>query len=649
LALDNLTDRNLSVDDIIIRDAFREDSIDAGVVSPKRHSHHRRRLARRLIWWGLGAVVLVVLAGVGAVGLWRASRAGHAGQAELAQAELDVKAARFRQANQDLTAAAGDFAAMGHQLHAVPVGADLAVWRMVPFVRVQVEAVDTFADSGVQLSEAGVSIVNAAMTVEQPSGAGDALSGSLGRLRVAETSLHSALPLLDRITSRIDGLGHHRLLGPVGSAQRILQHRLDRIDAEAHTAQQAVDALIVFTGGDGPRQYLVLSQNPDEVRPTGGFMGSYGVLDASSGHVGLDRYDDSVAWVEAHPTAVVPAAEVGSPFRFYQPQLDETIADTNNVPDWPTAAQVALKLWAEGGETPANGVVTFTPQFLADVLAVTGPVQVPSYNETVTAANVIARINYYTHGAGIVPGTNRKEFLSPLGQAVMTKLLGAPPSQWRSLGAAVYQAFRARDLMVWSSDTTVQSTLAARGWVGDLPDTPGDFFDDSEFEYAAKNGSGIQRHIEDQVSLRPDGSGQVTTTITIDNTEAASAVNSDVLTYYTIYGPAGATLDATLSDPPTSAEPSLSGHPAAGWFRTVAALSSATIKVVWDVPTLAQRYTDGSWHYSLEFWHIVDNTGDTLHLTVSLPSAAQWVGSKPPSMMRLDQDVSGTWIYRPGQ
>lgn len=645
MALDNLTDRNLSVDDIIIRDAFRGDPVDIHRVARRRHPRHRRRYHRRLIWCGLGAVVLVV-AVTGAVALWQASRAGDAGQAELARAEVEVKAAQFGPANEDLTAAEADFTSMSHRLHRLPFGADLALWRMVPFVRVQAQAVDAFAETGMQLSAVAPSILNAALTVEAPSGAGDALSGSLGRLRTAEASLQAAVPLLDRITWRIDGLGHYRLLGPIASAQRQAQGRLDRIDAEAHTAQQAVHALLVFTGGEGPRRYLMLSQNPDEVRPTGGFMGSYGVLDASGGHMTLDHYDDSVAWVDAHPAALVPAAEVGSPFRYYDPPLPETIADTNNLPDWPGAAQSALRLWAQGGEAPANGVVTFTPQFLADVLAVTGPVQVPSYGETVTSANVLSRINYYTHGAGIVPGTNRKEFLSPLGQAVMAKLLGAPPSQWRSLGAAVYQAFQARDLMVWSSDAAVQSTLAARDWVGVLPKTPGDFFDDSEFEYAAKNGSGIQRQFQDQVTLRPDGSGQVTTTMTIKNTEPASPVNSNVLTYYTIYGPAGATLDATLSDPPTSAEPALAGHPAAGWFRTVAALSSATIKVVWDVPQLAQQYTDGTWHYSLDFWHIVDNTGDMLHITVNLPSGAHWVGPKPPSTVPLDHDLSGTWVYR---
>jgi hypothetical protein len=100
------------------------------------------------------------------------------------------------------------------------------------------------------------------------------------------------------------------------------------------------------------------------------------------------------------------------------------------------------------------------------------------------------------------------------------------------------------------------------------------------------------------------------------------------------------------SDPPFSLEPALAGHPAAGWFRTVAPNSTGTIKVVWDVPGLGQRRSDGSWQYALNFQHIVDNTGDVLNLKVDLPAGAHWAGKAPLTQASLDKDVTGTWIYR---
>ncbi|MDQ6613217.1 MAG: DUF4012 domain-containing protein [Actinomycetota bacterium] len=363
----------------------------------------------------------------------------------------------------------------------------------------------------------------------------------------------------------------------------------------------------------------------------------------------LNRYDDSIMWVTDHPDAIIPAAQLGSPFRFYDPPLDQTLANTNAVPDWPQVAAVALKLWQQGGETPADGVVSFTPQFLARVLAVTGPVSVEAYNETITSANVVDKLDFYTHQVAQAPGTNRKkEFLSPLGQAVMGKLLEAPPTQWRGLGTAVAKAFAAHELQVWSRDAEVQSILMKRGWDGSLPAADGDFFYDSEFEYGAKNGRGLKRTFDHQVALQADGSAHITTTITINNTEGPGApgVNDNVLTYYTLYGPAGAVVDSNASDPPFSSEMAIAGHPATGWFRTVPANAMETIKVVWDVPALALQLSDGSWRYSLHWRALVDNTGDVLNLKVSLPPHSHWVGPSPQARSNLDRDLAGTWTYR---
>ncbi len=587
------------------------------------------------------------LALVALAGMWRSSQAGHAGQAELTRAETDLVAQRIDAARQDMAGARADFTRMRAQLHQFPFGLALSFWRAVPLVRLQVRAVDTFADVGVSLSQAGQRIADAAATIEHPSGAAVPLSGSLDKLRTAQTSLTAGIKALDDATVRINAMNNYRLLGPIGTAHRAALRRLTRIDATAKSAGQAVAALITFTGGEGPRNYLVLSQNPAEVRPTGGFIGSYGVLTADGGQVGLNRYDDSLVWIVAHPTAIIPAAQLGSPFRFYDPPLDQTLANVNATPDWPAAAQLALKLWQQGGEAPADGVLSFTPEFLARVLAVTGPVSVPSYNETITSGNVISKLDYYTHG-GVKPppGVNRKEFLSPLGQAVMTKLLQAPPSQWRGLGTALGKAFAARELLVWSRDSSVQSTLDQRGWVGVLPSSDGDFFYDGEFEYGAKNGRGLKRTFDHHVVLHADGSAQVTTTFTIDNTEGPSQVNDNVLTYYTLYGPSGAVVNTDASDPPFGPEAALAGHPASGWFRTVTANSSGTIKVVWDVPTLGLPLSDGSWQYELRWLPVVDNTGDILKLTVDLPPGAHWVGNAPPATTALNHEVNATWGYR---
>src|SRR5205807_8794081 len=120
-----------------------------------------------------------------------------------------------------------------------------------------------------------------------------------------------------------------------------------------------------------PRRYLLFSQNPDEVRPTGGFIGTYGVLTAGpDAPVALDRYEPIENWTTTHTNARVPNDQLDSVFRFRNPPLPQTLANVNAVPDWPKAARLATELWQRGGEEPVDGVLSVTPAFLARILAV---------------------------------------------------------------------------------------------------------------------------------------------------------------------------------------------------------------------------------------------------------------------------------------
>ncbi|MGH9919750.1 MAG: hypothetical protein ACRD6W_12910, partial [Nitrososphaerales archaeon] len=117
------------------------------------------------------------------------------------------------------------------------------------------------------------------------------------------------------------------------------------------------------------------------------------------------------------------------------------------------------------------------------------------------------------------------------------------------------------------------------------------------------------------------------------------------LSLVTFYGPARA--DAVI--PPTSdliTDASISGHPTQATFISFGPGQSATMTVSWHVPGLAQKLSDGSWRYSLNWVSIAGHTGDTLDLSVSLPRGATWDAGKPPAHTALTGPLSGSWTYR---
>lgn len=609
----------------------------------RRRSRRRSSRPRRLVLLALGGALLV-LAGFSLTHAAKAARSALDGKAALLRSEALIADQKLDAARTELQRARAEFDATRTEMRTAV--RFLPIVRWVPVLRSQVRGVETLADAGLVLSDAGISLSNAAAVIVSPQDDNASLSDALAELRNIRGLLATGLTSIDRAAATVERLDRLFLPGPVGDARSQFNRRLPDIRERAAHSEAALAAMITFVGGNGPRSYLFLSQNPDEVRPTGGFIGTYGVVTGVGGKLAVDRFDSIESWIAAHPDAEPLPEERGSLYRF-EARLRQSIANVNTLPDWPQSAQLAARLWERGGEEPVDGVISFTPAFLARLLTVLGPVVVEDYNETVTASNLVERLDFYTHEQRGALGRDRKDFVAVLAQAVMDRLIAARTSQWAALGNVVAASFEAREAMAWSADADVASVLAERQWDAALPDVPGDFVAPSEFQYAAKNGRTLRRTYQHRVALHPDGSGTVTTSLRIVNPLPPEELFNppDVVAYITMYGPRGATINAE-SDPLGVPEPALAGHPAHGWFRPLVPQSETTLTVVWDVPRLVVELPDGSWAYSLRWLRHPDHTGDVLDLTVDLPSGWDWAGAAPPTRFDLDKDIAGTWALK---
>lgn len=597
------------------------------------------------------AAGLLVFAGICAIQARQALTAAAGGRDALIRAERDLRDRRVDGARAHLLDAKRSFTVMKSKVRRL--GPVLAVARFVPFVRVQVRGVDALMATGTALADGGLRFDDAADALLGGDRGDRPIGSTVNQLGGISAQLSAGIDAFDRGLRSLAKLDGYRLVGPLASARNDLAKRLPEISKQAHAARSGLDALLSFAAVGGRRTYLVFSQNPDEVRPTGGFIGTYGLLKAENGVLSLDRYASIESWLIPRPDVAVPAAQAPTAFRILDPPVPQVIANVNSTPNWPDAARLAADLWVRGGEQPVEGVLSFTPDFLSRLLTVIGPVDVAEYGEQVTAANVVDRVDYHTHLEGSAAGaastaavtTDRKRFIVDLAQVVIQRLLILPTRRLEALGTAVATGLDAREGMAWVADPKVAEPLAARGWDGALPATTGDFFFDGEFEYAAKNGRSLKRTFEHDVSVEPDGSGRVETRITIANTAPFTLdgfSNIDSLSYITLYGPQGATLD-TASDPPDSREPDVAGHPAYGWLRGAEPLGTTTLRVVWRVPNLAERLKDGTWEYRLDWFRLAGHTGDVVRVRVHLPAGWRWRGKAPPPETPLDGDLHGKW------
>ncbi len=242
---------------------------------------------------------------------------------------------------------------------------------------------------------------------------------------------------------------------------------------EALTVALAVPNLLGATN-EGPKSYLILIQNEDELRPTGGFITSVGKVVVFKGELISWSVDDSYSVDDADK--VYPQAPWQ--MRSFMNIPVFVFRDANWYTDYPTAATWAEYLYAFTNSSAVDGVIAIDQHVLASILSVTGPVYVSGLDTTVTAENVreVMRARKVPPPPEERdPGWHRKQFMKPIASAILERLLSGKGISWESALRALTADLDQRHILVQLDDPTLAALLAERGWDGAVRNGGGDY------------------------------------------------------------------------------------------------------------------------------------------------------------------------------
>jgi hypothetical protein len=224
----------------------------------------------------------------------------------------------------------------------------------------------------------------------------------------------------------------------------------------------------------GPKTYLVLVQNEDELRPTGGFITTVGNMVIRNGQVlslEFERVDDTNDWSKPYPPAPWQLQE-------YMNAGVLILRDSNWFTDFPTSAIWAEYLYAYDHSHSVDGVIAFDQQFLIMLLGVMGPLEVDGAPYPITSQNVVE----YMRSAKAPPqneplpdGWYRKEFINNIASAVLGQLVNGQKNDWRGLAATLFQALQERHLLLQFDDPVVSALLTKYDWDNAVRPASGDY------------------------------------------------------------------------------------------------------------------------------------------------------------------------------
>ena len=391
------------------------------------------------------------------------------------------------------------------------------------------------------------------------------------------------------------------------------------IATELQGAQKFLDAFVPwFADASTTHHVLVLLQNPSEMRPGGGFIGSYADVSVRAGRItGIAVHDVADADAAFAPK-IVPPVPLQLEEKGWRP------ADGNWFFDFPTSASATISLFersglyngSRGASTTFDAAIAVTPQVMRDILSVIGPVSVPDAaigivpakgaptSTTFTADGLDTEIQSVVQ-AGQAKGARAtvapKSVEGLLWESALARLASSTDTEKQDILALAGNWIADKDAMVYFKDPAIEQFVRATGAAGDEFTAPGDF--NGDYLAVANtdvNSDKSERYVSSTVSwtvaLGADGtaSDQVTVTRTHHGNQSASwwyrTTNQDWLQ---LFVPAGSMLTNETGGF-VKKVPAPVNYAAAGYTTDplVAAMESST-KGVLAYPAVAVRNGGG--------------------------------------------------------
>lgn len=427
-------------------------------------SARRRRRTRRMIWWSVGAAVVVVVAAVAWVGV----------RAFLAKGELEAAVPLASQAQAQVVAQNVEAAVVTadrlarHSAEAAALTSD-PVWRaveVVPFVGENLRAMRVLAAAADRVSSgAVVPLAQASASLELA-----AFAPVDGRIdlqpildlqepvRKAATAFQQA----DRLITD-EHIDSAALIGPLGEARDRLTGLLDETSPLITALDNASQLLPAMLGAEGPRDILLLFQNPAELRSTGGIPGALALLHTDGGGFQLVQQASTSDFPRYDPPVVDLPVETRA---LWGDNTARYVQDVTFSPQFPVGASVAREMWArEFGVAPAS-VVAVDPIVLSYLLRATGPVALPS-GDQLTAENAVQLLLSDVYAR--YPGSTEQDAFFAAAAAAVFEAVSSGSFDPRAVIEALTLAGSERRILIWNADPAEQAILSGTTLAGGLP------------------------------------------------------------------------------------------------------------------------------------------------------------------------------------
>jgi len=382
------------------------------------------------------------------------------------------------------------------------------------------------------------------LTPERKQAILEGLTTDAPKMRYAAGKAGEALKTIDTILADPSAATGFRQ--PLTDARAKLLTLQNTLTAAAPLAENLPSLL----GYPDARHYLVFLENNTELRPTGGFLGTYGLLKVKNADlVSVETRD---VYAIDGPSEIGPRPAPPDPIRKYIGIDKWYLRDANWSPDFTVAAPIMEKFFHDeatiafgAANVPqVDGIIAVTPKIASDILRLVGPIAVDG--KTYTADNLVDQLEFQVEKAFAaegVPASERKNVVGKLTLEVIRRVQSFSLLQLMSVAKVIEDDLREKHLLVWFKDPDVQARALQNNWGGQMRPVDGDYLSVIDANLASlKTDPVVARKITYTIKPETDRTFTGTVAIEYDHRGKFDWKTTRYRTYTRVYLPAGSTL-----------------------------------------------------------------------------------------------------------